>query len=393
MSKLSSGTAGILALGLIAAPMACIVTGCANTQAVAATVNGEAIDEQTITDYIQNYRETNDLMDDQSWAQYLVDNDMTPETLREQTINYYVQQKVIEQDAASKDLSVSDDEVEAQLTEIKDYYDYDDAKLEEQVESIGYTMDTYKEYVKQSLLQEKLTEAVTGDDVPSDEEILESAKSYASILNGAKYIDTIVFDAADAEKAADVAKQAKEGGDFEQLSAENSTTENFDGWDVLVIPDDAVATAVANMKAGDVSDVIESADGTSLFVVKVTEVCNVDEEKGFASVEEIPTEIKEQIAESLKTSNASMTFSTYIDEKVEEAEVVINPMPEGLPYDVSLDGVESSSGTVDTGSISVDEDGSATTVTVDEDGNVVPSDEPIDEEVAVGEESVETTEE
>lgn len=330
----TKGAAAAIALGLMAMPIACITTGCSSEdQAVAATVNGDQIKEQTITDYIENFRASQGLTTDEDWGNYLADMGMTPEELRQQTIDYYVQMKVIDQDAASKGITVSDDEVTAQLDEIKEYYGYDDAQFAEQVESIGYTVDTYAEYVKQSLLQQKLSEAVVEEAVPSDEELLESAQSYTSILDGAKNVETIVFEATDAEKAQQVADEIAAGGDFEQLKADNSVTEEYDGWDVFGQFSETLTTAIADLQVGDVSDVI--TDDDYLFITKVTEICTVGEE-GFASLDEVPEAIRTQISDAITASNSSAEFSNYVDELVENADVVINDMPEGLPYDVEV---------------------------------------------------------
>lgn len=361
MSRLSAGTAGIIALGIAAAPIAMFATGC-STSAIAATVNGENIDEQQITEYVQNFRKANGLEDDQAWAQWMVDNGRDAESVRTDAIDYFIRLAVIDQDAKEKGISVSDEEVDSQLAEIKAYYDYDDEQFNEQLEAIGYTPESYRDYVRQSLLQEKLMETVSDDTAIDEDEVLSQANAYTTILDGAKDIQVI---AVDSKQKADEAKSKLDTGeDFAAVQSEVGSTTDMDGWDVMIGLDSTVAAELENTEKGAVTGVIEGDDGTSFYIVKVNDVLSVGEE-GFASVNEIPETLRAEFEATVEQSVASTNFETYIQGLVDGAEKTVNPMPSGLPYDVSTDGVEPTSSSVD--GMTIDSD---TTVT-EEDGTVV----------------------
>lgn len=362
--RFSKGAAGIMSIALLGAPMAMFSTGCAATGQVAATVNGENIEEETITNYVQDFRKANSLEDNDAWAQWMVDNGRDAASVREDAIDYFVQLALIDQDAKEKGINVTDDEVNAQYDEIKGYYGFSDEEFDQQLEDLGYTEASYKDYLRQSLIQERLMETVSSDDEVNPEEVLSTANSYSSILNGAKRITSIVVE--DETVANDLKAKADAGEDFATLASENSITSDYDGWDVLMGIDQTVYEALENANKGTITNVIPSDDGTRYFVIKVDDVLNVDAEKGFSSVDEIPAELYTEFESTVKQSAASTEFDTYLQGLKDAAEITINPMPSGMPYDVSTEGVEASQ---------VAEDLVNDTAVVDENGNPVETDE------------------
>ena len=369
------GLAGIIAaVGVTAV----VLTGCGSQAQIAATVNGENIEEATITEYIQNFREANALSEDTAWAQWLVDNSRDADSLRSDAIDYYVRVAVIEQDAKAKGITVSDEDIDSQLAEIKEYYGYDDEQFKEQIEAIGYTEDTYREYIRQSLTQEKLMDATSEDIQASDAEILEMANNYSSILNGAKKVRCIAISTDNSASAVDIQKQASApGADFNAIADEKSESTDYDGWDVLVPMDQAVSDAIATLDKGAVSDVIQGTDW--LFIVKVEDTCAVGD-GGFTAIDQVPTELKDEFAENVVSSAKSTAFDTYVQNLIDSADKVVNPKPSGLPYDVSTEGIEPSSTSTDEGQtinvtdsdgnpIEVDTSGGTTEVTAEENAN------------------------
>lgn len=356
--RMSTGV-GLAAIGIMAISLPAIMVGCGAAGAVAATVNGENIEEASITSYIENFRNVNSLNEDEAWAQWLVDNGRTAEELRQDAIDYYVRIAVIAQDAKSKGIEVTKDDIETQIDEIKSYYGYDDAQFKEQIEAIGYTEDSYREYIKQQLTQERLMAATEEETTASDEEILSMANNYSSILNGSKKVKTIVISKDESTKAVDIHSKAVNGGDFDALASENSATTDYDGWDVLVPMDSAVAEAIATMDKGAITDVIEGTDW--LFIVKVEDAINVGDD-GFTSLDQVPAELQAEFRTNVESSAKSTAFESYVQNLVDTADVKVNDMPKNLSYDVSTEGIEPSTST-DTGSNEI--------TLVDENGNPI----------------------
>lgn len=353
-----------MSIALLGAPMAMFATGCSATNQVAATVNGENIEESTITEYVQSFRASNNLEDDEAWAQWMVDNGRDAESVRQDAIDYFIQLALIDQDAKEKGIDVTDEEVNAQYDEIKSYYGFSDEEFDQQLTDLGYTEQTYKDYLRQSLTQEQLMEAVSTNDEVDAEEVLSTANSYTSILNGAKKITSIVVE--DEATANDIKAKADAGEDFATLASENSITTDYDGWDVLMGIDQTVYEALDGTSQGAITNVIPSDDGTRYFVIKVDEVLSVDTENGFATADEIPAELYAEFESTVQQSVASTEFDTYLQGLKDAAEITVNPMPSGLPYDVSTEGVEPSQASADL---------TGDTTVVDEDGNPVEFDE------------------
>lgn len=340
-SKVAVATAMALALSL---PVAAL-TGCQSAEqkameTAAAVVNGETIAEQTITDYIQSYRTSNGLENNGDWAQWLVDQGLTPSGLRSQTIDYYVRQVVIEQEAKKHQIEVSDADINQQIDEVKSYYGYDDEQWNEQLSAIGYTPDSYRDYVAQSLYQEKLADVVyePSDQSAVDKQVVEFANSYSTALDGSKKLKCIVFNPGENAKAKEALDKVKQGGDFDKIAEEYTETSDYDGWDSMVTVDEAVADAVSSLDKGATTDVVE---GTSyLFIVKVEDVCKKPE-GGYTSTDQIPAEFLEEFTANATQQEKYVHFQTFIDDLMNSASVEKRDMPSNLPYDVDLSGYTS----------------------------------------------------
>ena len=75
------------------------LSGCEKEGGIAAAVNSDKVYEQQVTDYVENFRANQELTDATTWAKYLQQNGYTPESLRNDVIEYYAKDLVIQQDA------------------------------------------------------------------------------------------------------------------------------------------------------------------------------------------------------------------------------------------------------------------------------------------------------
>ena len=101
------------------------------TGGVAATVNGVNITEDTITKQIMSTRSALGYDSDEDWAQYLVDNDITPEEYRESVIDSYARQYLLSQAISDYNVTVSDEEVNEAWNEASASYDSEDAFIDQ----------------------------------------------------------------------------------------------------------------------------------------------------------------------------------------------------------------------------------------------------------------------
>ena len=370
---------GIAAMVLSVSAMACsgVINQATNSESyhltggVAATVDGVSITEDTVTKQIMSVR-SGSYDSDEDWAQYLVDNDMTPESYRENVINSLANQYLIQAAEKEYNITVSDEEIDEKWNETVENYDSEDAFIE-QIEMFGYTKDTYKEQLESSLKQEKLKEAVADVDDPTDDEIIEYLNENLDTYNDARRSENILFkvdsDATDDEKA-EIKEKAQEVLDkinSGELSFEDAVSEYSEdtgskdddgdvGWDKLTSFVDEYQTALEGLSKGEVSGIVESSYG--YHIIKCTNYFHVDDE--VTSIDQVPKKIRSYIKNILKTQEESTAYNDWLEQYTEDANITINDMPEDVPYNVSLDGVTKSSD---------DDSATTTTTTTDSDSD------------------------
>lgn len=362
------------------------LAGCSSGGATAATVNGEALPEETVTEYIDQFRTSNDLDDDTAWAQWMVDNSYDASSIRDTAIDYYVRQMVIAQDAKNHGVSVSDDEVDQQVNEIRENYQLDDQGWIDQLESVGYTEESYRDYVKNSLLSDKLEDVVITDVDVTDDEVLEMANMYASYIDGTADVSVIAMPVDDPDAANNVSSQIKDGSlSFDDAKAQNSTTDDFDGVANMNGLETAVTDQIANMSPGDISDPIAGIE--HIYIIRVDDIIDAPEgEDNWTSVDQLPQGVYNTFHDQVYSSNSYSAFDSYVQNLINNADIQKNDMPADAPYNVSTEGLtpsEEATGAVSTSDSTNDtaDDGSSdgsTDDTADGDASAETADEGTD---------------
>ena len=331
---------GVLAMLLSVSAMACsglmsqaedTGSGYKLTGGVAATINGTNLTEDTVTKQIMSMRTSYGYTKDEDWAQYLVDNDLTPKKYRKQLIDSYTQQILLQQAQKENGVTVSDEEVEKAWKDA--CKSAGGAKtFKETLKTYGYTEDTYKDSLKESLAQQKLKDAVAPTSKPKDSEIVDYINENLSNYNDARRSSNILIkvdsDASDEDKAAAKAKAQ------ECLDKINSGELSFEDA-VEQYSDDTGSKE----KKGDVSDVVESTYG--YHIIKCTDYFHVDNQVD--DIKQVPKAIKKYVSNVVKTQAASTAYSEWLEQYKKDADITVNPMPKDVPYNVSLKGVTKSS--------------------------------------------------
>ena len=345
----------VCAMGLSAA---CImgVAGCSSNNqssgsvAVAATINGTNIYEDTVTDYIQSVREQQGLTDEDSWGNYLAQMGTDPAGVREQIINTYVTREIINSGAEEKGITVDSSEVDSYVDKMKANYDSDD-KWRAALERAGMTEDEYRSEIELQLKAKELYNTFTSDEQPSDEDMLQYAQMYASAYDGAKRSSHILFNSDDEATAQEVLDKINSGElDFaeaaKQYSQDTGSAENGGdvGWDKLTSFVDEYQSALSGLNKGDVSQLVESSYG--YHIIKCTDYFHVDE--SVTSIDQVPKKIVSYVKNILKTQKESTAYSEWMDAYVKKADIQVNDMPKEVPYNVSLKGVTPSTGSSST---------------------------------------------
>ncbi len=312
---------------------------------VAATVNGTELGEKAITQYIENFRESNSMTDDTTWAQWMVDNDLDPAAVREEVIDYYVSQELIRQAAAENDVTADESEVDSQISTMRSYYSSDE-DWNNALAAVGVTEDQYRDMIELNMLETGLKDKVATATEPTDEEMLQYAQMYASAYDGAKKSSHILFSSDDEATAQEVLDKINAGElDFAEAAEQYSTDTGSAadggnvGWDKLTSFVDEYQTALDELEKDQVSGLVTSTYG--IHIIKCTDVFTAPEE--VTSVDQIPSEFVDSIKSSLETSSKNQAYSDWYSSYKEEAEIVINDMPSGLSYDVDTTGIEKTS--------------------------------------------------
>ena len=337
MSKLlkSMITVGIAAV--FAASLAACSGSSSGSNAAAATVNGVSIPESDITKTIESVRTQSGLDTEEAWGQFLVSNNMTPESVREQIIDSYVNQELIKSGAAELGVSVESSEVDTYVDSMKANFGDDDA-WKEALQQAGFTEESYRESIETSLLQQKISAHFEESAEVTDKDILDSAKMYASYYDGAKRSSHILFDAGDEATAADVLAKIKSGElDFadaaKQYSKDSSAEKGGDvGWDRMTTFVTEYQEALDGLEVDQVSELVTSQYG--IHIIKCTEVFTAPVE--LTSLDQLPADFQETFKSMAASTKASTAYQEWLEKLKESADIKINEMPSNASYNIDL---------------------------------------------------------
>lgn len=310
------------------------------TGGVAATVNGTEIEEDKVTRYINNFRIRGGYETEEDWKKYLQDNSYTVESLRDEVLDTLIDQELVLQCADQRGVTVTDEEIDSYVQEMRANYSSDEA-WQTGLEGAGFEDENgYREALRYSILNKKLEEGFEAESEPSEEELVVQAQASITTYDGAKRSSHILFGKEDKEQAESVLNQIRNGeisfaDAAKQYSTDTGSAENGGdvGWDKLTTFVTEYQDALGNLNVGDVSDLVESEYG--YHIITVTEEFNAPET--LESTSQVPEAIMEEIKSGMTSTESTDAKDAWLEQMRETNDVVINPMPEGLPYWVQLD--------------------------------------------------------
>ena len=355
------------------------------TGGVAATVNGTNITEDTITKQIMSVR-TSGYKKDKKWAQYLVDQDLTPKKYRKQTIDSYVQQVLIKQAEEEYGVNVTDKDVNKEWK--KACKNSGGRKtFVKTLKMYGYTVSSYKSSLKSSLALDKLKDKVSPKKKISDKKLLKNLNKDLDTYNDARKSSQILIkvDSSASKKEKRKAKKKAQkvldqinSGELSWDKAVKKYSEDTGsktsgskgnkgnvGWDKLTSFVDEYQTALEALSEGQMSGLVKSTYG--YHIIKCTGYFHVDGEATDAKA--VPRAIRKTIIDSLQSTQVSDDYNAWLKKYKKKADITINKMPEDVPYNVSLKGVSKSSTTSsDSATVTTDttDDSSTETESADE---------------------------
>ena len=319
-----------------------------NSGPVAATVDGVDIYENAVSEYIAGLRTQYSLTDEAAWGQYLAQQDSTPASIRENVIDSFVTRELIRSKASERNITVESSEIDSYVDQMKQNYESDE-KWQEALTQAGMSDQDYRDEIELQLLNKHLYESFAVTEEPSQEDQLQYAQMYGSAYDGAKRSSHILFAAEDQATAQEVLDKLNAGElDFAEAAKEyskdtGSTEKGGDvGWDKTSSLVEEYQTALDGLEKDQMSGLVTSTYG--IHIIKCTDVYNAPKETGedgtetvkVTSVDQIPSEWLDTLKESLNSQKQSEAYQAWMDEKKEAADIKINDMPSGLPYDLDM---------------------------------------------------------
>lgn len=333
-------------ISVVGVSAACCIAlvGCGGTNygytgGVAATVNGAEIQEDTITKYIQDFRTSSDLTSDDDWGNWMKENSFDPATVRDQVIDYYVENELKKQACDEKGITVEQSQVDDEINNMKANYDSDDA-WKQALSSAGLTEDQYRESVEAGLLDKALEDAVAGDAATADDsKVLDMLNTYYTMFNGAKKSSHILFASGDTEKAQEVLDQINAGTlDFAEAAKQYSTDTASAadggnvGWDAINSFVTDYTDALDGLSVGQVSGLVTSDYG--IHIIKCTDEFTCDGKA--TSLSAYPQEFVDYISNIVKDQSKSTAYSNWFNNYKAQANIQNNDMPENVPYNLDM---------------------------------------------------------
>ena len=333
-------------ISVVGVSAACCIAlvGCGGTNygytgGVAATVNGAEIQEDTITKYIQDFRTSSDLTSDDDWGNWMKENSFDPATVRDQVIDYYVENELKKQACDEKDITVEQSQVDDEINNMKANYDSDDA-WKQALSSAGLTEDQYRESVEAGLLDKALEDAVAGDAATADDsKVLDMLNTYYTMFNGAKKSSHILFASGDTEKAQEVLDQINAGTlDFAEAAKQYSTDAASAadggnvGWDAINSFVTDYTDALDGLSVGQVSGLVTSDYG--IHIIKCTDEFTCDGKA--TSLSAYPQEFVDYISNIVKDQSKSTAYSNWFNDYKAQADIQNNDMPENVPFNLDM---------------------------------------------------------
>ena len=160
------------------------------------------------------------------WQQYLSMYGMTPEKFREQCIQDKFQHEEMVRLACEKEGITADEKaIDDHVASFKAKYD-SDSNYKKALENSGFTEETYRDYVEQTMLEKALIAKVITVEAVNDDDVKTYLSSYSTSYKDARQSSHILFDSKNKDLAQSVLDQINAGTlTFEAAVAAYSTDE------------------------------------------------------------------------------------------------------------------------------------------------------------------------
>jgi parvulin-like peptidyl-prolyl isomerase len=146
------------------------------------------------------------------------------QTLRNQAVQFLVQREQFEQEAAERDVEVTDAQVDARLKQIQEqYFGGDKAKYEKQLKEQGLSETQVRNDIRAQIVSEKLFEQITREIKVTDAEVKKYYEENKEQYGQPESRDVRHILVKTKAKADQLYEQLQNGADFAALAKQHST--------------------------------------------------------------------------------------------------------------------------------------------------------------------------
>lgn len=226
----------------------------------------------------------------------------------EKYLRDFITQRLMEKEAKASGLSVSEEDVNNYIDEIKKQNGVDDAGLSRLVQSKGLTLETYKQQITFDILRTRLVATRVRSKVNvSDEDVKRYLEDHPDRRPavGAVHLHQVFYpsSAESAAKAREIHDKAKSAAQLKE--AAGSAYSDLGFVDVADLRPE-LGEVVTKLKAGEISDVIDTSKGDYVLVVS-------EKQEG---EQELSPELIEQIKRELLDLRVKEELTRFLAEEL-----------------------------------------------------------------------------
>lgn len=296
---------------------------------VLAKVDGESITQKEVDDEAESYIDTLTIQ----YGEEVLESEEGKEVvlqLKKDILNSFVDMKILDKKAKEAGIDSNSDEVQEKVDEridsIKNIYGEEEEKYTEALKEMGYTEETYREYVEEEIVRNMFLDQMVEDLEVTDEETKkyyeENKEAFISPAGAIIYHIYFGDDDAAKAKAEEVSDKIKnDGEDFTDMAIEFGQDASRDrGGELGFYPYDTTELYpdfmehVEKLEEGEISGPVKSTSG--YHIIKVTDVQREEIQKTYE-------ESKEQIENSLLENKKRDLYEENMKEWKDELKVKI----------------------------------------------------------------------
>ncbi|MBO4365639.1 MAG: SurA N-terminal domain-containing protein [Eggerthellaceae bacterium] len=322
-----------------------VLCACAAQEQKAAEFGGAVISEDEVTAYTEQFRQRASLTDDASWRVYLAGQSMDAKQWRESAIRSLATEALVRNRAQELGIEASEEDVADSVAAAKARYGVaqgDEAAWKDALESIGYTPEEYRASCELASIEQQLVATECASQIEASKDKIQEylAANLADRVIRDFSVLTFAGNDEDAARAAFEELSGLQGAELaarfeemvEQQSADADVYSGRLGWDVLygtegvLDPDKKI-----NVMGGELYPELVDAQGQWQIYL-----CNkrfvFEPGVTYETIED--QSLRKAIEQLALSSNLASITQSYLSNLVEQANVQVYSMPEGLPYDL-----------------------------------------------------------